>query len=239
VREIRARAQEKRAAPENRAPTALSAQPFPQTMSTSRRLPRPIPGTEPIRRALFIKRWGTLLERPGHGFAPFPECRFAPGALDALFRLGGAGWNLYLVGNEDEVAQGRVLDGEWEAFEQGLNEHLHKLGIPIRRNYVCLDDPANGAGAHRRSSVFRLPDTGLFFHAQQQDNVSLRHSLLVGDSTADLAAGTRAGCRTIGVRTGRACADAQFHVEPDIWTRDLGEALTLVRGSQLSSSRAA
>ncbi|NUP96969.1 MAG: HAD hydrolase-like protein [Planctomycetaceae bacterium] len=208
-------------------------------MSTPRRTPRPIPGTEPIRRALFIKRWGTLLERPAHGFAPFSECHFTAGALDALFRLGGAGWNLYLVGNEDEVAQGRVLDGEWEAFERGLNEHLHKLGIPIRRNYVCVDDPNHGSGAHRKGSVFRLPDTGLFFHAQQQDGISLRHSLLVGDSTVEVAAGTRAGCRTIGVRTGHACADRQFHVEPDIWTRDLTEALALVQRSQLASSRAA
>ena len=208
-------------------------------MSTSRRLPRPIPGTEPLRRALFIKRWGTLLERPVPGFAPFAECRFTAGALDALFRLGGAGWNVYLIGNEDEVAQGRVLDSEWEAFERGLNEHLQQFGIPVQRNYVCVDDPLNGAGVHRKGSVFRLPDTGLFFHAQQQDGISLRHSLLIADSTVELAAGTRAGCRTLGVRTGRACADGQYHVEPDLWTRDLTEALMLVQGSQLASARAA
>lgn len=202
-----------------------------------RRPSAPIPGTQPPPRGLFIDRWGTLLELPEQGFVPFCDVRFAPGALDALFRLGSAGWNFYLIGNEDGVARGRVRDAEWSSFERSLLEHLAGLGIRIQHNYACLEDPHKGVAPHRRNSVFRLPDTGIFFHAQQQDGLQLRHSYVIGDSTLELTAGVRAGCRTIGVATGLACRDAEFDVEPHARVESLTEALELFQHSEMYSVR--
>jgi histidinol phosphatase-like enzyme len=198
-----------------------------------------IPGTEPARRALFLDRWGTLIDLPPGGFAPFLECRIAPGVTDLLFRLSGAGWNLYLIGNEDLVASGRIRDEEWASFERALLEHLQGQGVRILRNYACLENPTDGVGAHKRTSVFRLPDTGIFFHARQNDGVALERSFLVGDSTLEIAAGGRAGLRTVGVATGRACRDGEYVVEPDIRATDLREALEFFLTSDVGSTKAA
>jgi D-glycero-D-manno-heptose 1,7-bisphosphate phosphatase len=207
--------------------------------SAARRSPARIPGTEPARRALFIDRWGTLIDLPPGGFTPFHECRIAPGVTDLMFRLSGAGWNLYLVGNEDAVATGRIRDEEWASFERALLEHLASRGVRIVRNYACLEHPTEGVGPHRKTSVFRLPDTGLFFHARQVDSIDLARSFVIGDSTLEIAAGGRAGLRTLGVATGRRCADGELLVEPDIRATDLREALEFFLTSGAGSTQAA
>ena len=71
----------------------------------------PLPGTQAPKCALFIDRWGTLLEQPEKGWcARFKDAEFSPGALESLFRAHQAGWMIYLIGNEDAVARGRITE---------------------------------------------------------------------------------------------------------------------------------
>src|SRR5262245_26080565 len=100
----------------------------------------PLDGTVPAPRALFIDRWGTLLETPPSGFAGSPlELRFHSGVQDALFRASQAGWILYLIGNEDAVAFGRLAPEAWHEIEKKMLKDLARAGVPIARNYVCLE----------------------------------------------------------------------------------------------------
>jgi histidinol phosphatase-like enzyme len=196
-------------------------------------------------RALFVDRWGTLLlpSPPAtitgkvgakKGWcANFSDIRFVPGGLDALFRAGQQGWTIYLIGNEDAVAGGRWGNASWGRFEEDLMTHLAKQGIAVRRNYACLDRPG-GKGAHDRESVFRLPGTGIFYHAAQMDGVDLSESWVIGDGPLELVAGWRAGCRLAAIRAensaGAPFSDGTFHhenlrVTPDHVLLDLPSAL--------------
>ena len=192
----------------------------------------PLPGAGPPARGLFIDRWGTLLELPEQGYVEqFDDARFTPGALDALFRAGQAGWKLYLLGNEDSVAHGRQAVETWESFEHDLLEHLRSHGIPITRNYACTDDP-EGVPPHTKDSVFFLPNTGALYHAAQVDGIILDQSWVVGDSSLELVAGWRASCRLAGVRTGLAVRDGQFPVDPEILADDLANVLREVTSGE-------
>jgi histidinol phosphatase-like enzyme len=186
----------------------------------------PLAGTGRPARGLFVHRWGTLLARvaPERGSLEFDPALVSSRSSDALFRAQQQGWQVYLIGNEDEVAQGRVGEVAWERFEGALLDHLARQGVRVVRNYACLDHP-EGQGRHRRPSVFLLPDTGIFYHAAQLDGIRLKQSWVIGDTTSTLVAGERAGCRTIGVDTGAGCADGVFEIEPDMQLADLGEAL--------------
>jgi len=198
----------------------------------SRRNLRPIPGTEPSPRALFVDRWGTLLQLPQDGGLPtFDAALFVPGALEALFRAGQAGWSVYLIGNEDAVAHGRATDAEWMTFQGALSAHLRGHGISIDRLYACLDNPA-GQGVHRRDSVFCLPETGVFFHAAQNDGVVLRQCWVIGDSSLELTAGSRAGCRVLGVHTGLGMRDGELDIEPELQSASLSTAIALFLKSE-------
>ncbi len=185
----------------------------------------PLPGTFPDPRALFVDRWGTLLEVPSSGFARDPgEVRFLQGSLDSLFRANQAGWKIYFLGNEDAVAYGKLETSAWQEIEAEMNHRLTGAGIDVSRNYVCLDRP-DGVGEHQGESVYLLPNTGVFYHAAHMDGIDLSRSWVIGDSTLELVAGWRAGLRLASVRTGEALADGVFSVDPELTHDDLAEVI--------------
>lgn len=190
-----------------------------------RRAPRysPLPGTEAPERALFVKRWGTLL-RPAGEWKPFEPELIVSGAVDALFRACQAGWHVYLIGNEEDVAYGRCGDEQWLVFEAALLDHLASQGVHVARCYATLDHP-EGKGSHRRKSVFLLPDTGIFYHALQHDGVCLSESWVIGNATPELAAGERAGCRVARVDQPGGESDPELHVDPQVRAATLVEVL--------------
>jgi len=195
-------------------------------MNASYRSPYPpLEGTVRSPRALFVDRWGTLLQAPPEGYVrAASELRFHPGALDALFRASRAGWRLYLVGNEDAVAFGQLPLAAWEEIEKKMLGELARAGVPIAKNYVCLDHPEGIAG-RRNDSVYQLPNTGPFYHATHNDGIDLGRSWVIGDSTLELVAGWRAGVRMAGVRTGQALQDRAYHVAPEVEEADLAAVL--------------
>ena len=189
-----------------------------------------LPGTEAVQRGIFVDRWGTLLELPENGrCTQFGKASFIQGTLDALFRAQQAGWGLYLIGNEEHVAMGRMARSTWERFEAELLEHLCAHGIDVKRSYACCDHP-EGKGEHRRPSVFCLPDTGLLYHAAQVDGVLLEHSWVVGDGRNELAAGGRAGCGTIAVLSGEGLGSSGLDIEPNLIVPSLSEAVDYLLG---------
>ncbi|MFN0009049.1 MAG: hypothetical protein ACKVXR_14195 [Planctomycetota bacterium] len=197
----------------------------------------PLPGAGRPVRGLFVSRSSVLLSsgfahrsaEPPHGAERALLATFAPEALRMLFRAGQHGWTLYLVGNEDSVARGRVSDSAWEKFEADLMRRLRGEGIPITRHYACVDHP-KGKGKHQRDSVFRFPNTGALYHAAQEDGIELRESWVVSGDTDELAAGWRAGCRTARVGAGPT-RKHELAVEPDLAGNDLARTLAEVFGS--------
>ena len=194
----------------------------------------PLPGTTPDPRGLFIDRWGTLLVPPPRGFARRPEeVVFLEGAVEALFRANQAGWLIYLLGNEEAVAHGRLPEEDWRAVEDTFLTHLANRGVVIQRNYACLDHP-EGIEGHTSDSVYLLPNTGAFYHAFHTDGTELRKSWVIGDSTVELVAGWRAGCRTAAVETGLALSDDTFQVDPEIRGATVCDVLGTLLASEAS-----
>lgn len=190
-------------------------------------LPTPLPGTGLPPRALFISRNGTLLERSATLPARFDPALFSAEALPLLFRARQAGWSLYLIGNEDAVARGRMSDAVWKRFEQGLLEHLAGQGITIQRNYACLDHP-QGKGHHQRDSVFLFPNTGALYHAAQEDGIELSESWVIAGDVDELAAGWRAGMRLAAVAGALQRQSTDIEVETQVRASDLAHGLSEV-----------
>lgn len=185
----------------------------------------PLPGTGVPPRGLFVSRWGALLERPLEGFPrQVTDVRFHTRVLEILFRATQAGWRLYVVGNEDGVARGRVSDATWERFHEGLLAHLRGQGIVLTRAYACVDSP-QGKAPHDKESVFLFPNTGSLYHAAQHDGIELSESWLVSDDVLELAAAWRAGVRTACVGRPGAGPDGELQIEPDLVARGAAEAL--------------
>lgn len=201
--------------------------------------PRPIPGTTAPPRALFVGRWGALLARPP-GAAPgarFDPALVSSGATAMLFRACQAGWSVYLIGNEEAVARGRVSDAAWQRFQADLVGWLAGQGVPVVRDYACLDHP-EGKGGHRQDSVFLFPNTGALYHAAQEDGIELGESWIVSADALELAAGWRAGCRLVRIGSSPRASAGELEVEAEGCARDLASAMReLLAGGATSRRR--
>lgn len=189
---------------------------------------QPIPGTQSSPRGLFVDHWGTLLCTPSAGFAQHPdEVEFSAGALEALFQAKRQGWNIYLIGNEASVTSGQLDFTRWQEVEDHVVNTMHRHGVPIQRNYICIDDP-EGRKPHNKDSVYMLPNTGAMYHATQEDGIVLSASWVIGDGPLELAAGWRAGCRTVGVNMSGVAGEGGLQVEPEVLADDLAHGLSQV-----------
>jgi histidinol phosphatase-like enzyme len=189
----------------------------------------PIPGAGIPPRGLFVDRWGTLLEAPtSEAAAAQAEPRFAGGALDALFTAGQLGWEIYLIGNEESVAFGKLSVDAWREFEQAILARMRAHGVLVKRCYACLDHP-RGVKGRARDSVFLLPNTGILYHAAQFDGISLAHSWVVGDGTLELVSGWRAGCHVAGVGRPATFQRGELSVDPDLVEPTLAAVLGELR----------
>ncbi len=189
----------------------------------------PLVGWGPPPRGVFVDVIGTIvkpLNEEGH-FPHFDGADFYNGVLDALFRVTQSGWSLYLVGNIDSVAFGAQSYGDWKEFQGRLHTHLRSLGIKMCRDYTCVDHP-EGVKGRDRDSVYYLPGTGAMHHAAQADGIKLPLSWVVGDSSTELVAGWRAGCRIAGVRSGNGVKDGAFHVDPELVAETAGPAIQAI-----------
>jgi len=196
----------------------------------SLRLP-PLPGTQRAPRGLFVGRWGALLERSDNPCRGFDDALLAEKAGELLFRATQAGWRLYLVGNEPDVAKGRVSDAAWEAFQQALHAHLTGQGIGVARDYACLDHPQQGKGKHKRESVFRFPNTGALYHAVQEDGIELATSWMVSDDVLELAAASRAGLHTVALAEGPRLSQGPIEVEAERRSPSFADAIATILSS--------
>jgi histidinol phosphatase-like enzyme len=146
--------------------------------------------------------------------------------LEVLFRAGQAGWKIYTIGNEEAVAHGKVSDAHWERFHQAFRAHLAANGIPLARDYSCLDHPS-GKPPHDKESVFWFPNTGVLYHAAQEDGIALSESWLVSDLVTELAAAWRAGAHVAAIQGGTRRGE-ELQVEPEIRARGGFEAVAEV-----------
>jgi histidinol phosphatase-like enzyme len=196
-----------------------------------------IPGTELPRRGLFVGRAGFLPAFSKAAALPRVEAAlFSAADLSSLFRATQAGWTLYLIGNEEPVAQGTLAEETWRVFEAELLAFLAGQGIPVKRDYACLDHP-RGRGKHRRDSVFLFPNTGALYHAAQEDGTELRESWVVARRSSELAAGWRAGCRTAGVGVCAETGPGALHVEPEVAGQSLAETLSRILAADAYARR--
>jgi D-glycero-D-manno-heptose 1,7-bisphosphate phosphatase len=159
-----------------------------------------------------------------------------PYAPDALIRLRKAGFALIVVTNQPAVARGLITEAELRSLHEHLRQLLRQRGADVDAIYVCSHHPDAIVPALRVECDCRKPRPGLLHSAARELDLALSTSFLVGDRASDIAAGARAGCRTVLVRTGKHLAppivspDAFADVRADHACQNLAEATDWILG---------
>jgi D-glycero-D-manno-heptose 1,7-bisphosphate phosphatase len=153
-------------------------------------------GNGALKRAVFLDRDGVVNEavvRDGTPYPPSPrELRTTAGAPDALNALREAGFALFVVTNQPDVARGSRSQADVEAIHARLAGEL-----PLDGFYVCMHDDADRCDC-------RKPLPGLILRAAAEHAIALASSYLIGDRWKDIAAGKSAGVATVFIDHGYA-----------------------------------
>ncbi|MBN1124495.1 MAG: HAD family hydrolase [Sedimentisphaerales bacterium] len=147
-------------------------------------------------RAIFLDRDDTLIEDPGYINHP-SQVKLLPHVCEALIDLRQMGYKLVIVTNQSAVARGIVTEDGLEEIHQRLIGLLRHEGASIDRIYYCPYHPNGIIPEYRKDSDLRKPNPGMLLSAAQEMEIDLEASWMLGNSYRDIAAGMRAGCKTI------------------------------------------
>jgi D-glycero-D-manno-heptose 1,7-bisphosphate phosphatase len=162
-------------------------------------------------RAVFFDRDGTLME-DAHYCGDPAQVRVYPGVTEALRKLKAAGFRLFVITNQSGIGRGLITEEQYRAVQA---EFLRQLGEDlIDASYFCPDAP--GVASTRRK-----PEPGMVLEAAADFDIDLVSSWFVGDKSADIECGRRAGTRTILVLTGYG---AEQQADADLVAKDAVEA---------------
>lgn len=153
--------------------------------------------------AVFLDRDGVLVEDVDL-LVRADQVRILPGVPEALQALKASGFLLVVVSNQAVVARGLATEEDVLLLERDIERRLEACGgVKPDAFFFCPHHPHATVPAYRVDCTCRKPRPGLLLKASVECGIDLVRSYMVGDRRTDVAAGARAGCRTILVETGK------------------------------------
>lgn len=200
-----------------------------------------------MKRAVFIDRDGVLnrmVYEPTHGLLDSPrrpeQVQAIPGAGTFLREIRSSGYFAVVVTNQPGLAKGTLTESELESVNTELARKLAEESGAWDALRFCPHHPGpcpGGNSLYIKSCECRKPAPGMLLEAAREFGIDLRNSWMIGDGLVDVAAGKRAGCKTVLV-TELKWSMAERFIDlaeggPDFVARNLAETLRLIRDGQI------
>ena len=147
-------------------------------------------------KAIFLDRDDTLIEDPGYINSP-EQVKLLDGVPEALIQLKNLGYKLIVVTNQSAVAHGIVTEKVLGEIHERLEQLLADKNAFLDRIYYCPYHPEGVVPKYCKESNSRKPGPGMLLKAADEMDIDLGQSWCVGNSSRDIEAGLRAGCKTI------------------------------------------
>jgi len=137
--------------------------------------------------SVFLDRDGVLnTHLPGAYVRNTAELRIVPGVAIAVRRLNDKHIPVIVVSNQQGVSKGLMTMEDLVSVQKELERRIHdEAGARIDAWYYCTD--LADVNSHRRK-----PQPGMLHEAAEDLNLDLSHSVFIGDSPTDIAAGIAA-----------------------------------------------
>ncbi len=189
-------------------------------------------------KAIFLDRDGTLIEDPGYLSHP-EQVSLLDGAAEALIELRAMGYKLVVVSNQSGIARGILSENDLEEIHDRLRQLLAEKGAYLDQIYYCPYHPDGVVSKYRKESEWRKPNPGMLLAAADEMGIDLSQSWSIGDSSRDVEAGLRAGCKTILISryTRNKSAYVEPHTpKPDYKSVNVKEAVNIIKQYHRSSN---
>jgi D-glycero-D-manno-heptose 1,7-bisphosphate phosphatase len=148
--------------------------------------------------AVFIDRDGTINQEKNYLYR-IKDWEWITGSIEAIKSFNDAGMLVIVVSNQAGVARGKYNEHDIEKLHAYVNDELSRFEAKIDAYYYCPHHPDFGV---TRTCSCRKPLPGLIMQAQQDFDIDLDRSYMVGDKISDIHAGEAAGVKPLMVLTG-------------------------------------
>ncbi len=134
------------------------------------------------------------------------------------------------ITNQSVVARNLCTIEELQVIHNKMETDLGAEGAKLDAIYFCPHHPDKGYP--EENPVFKVececrkPKPGMLLQAANDYHIDLAKSFMIGDSRRDIEAGKRAGCTTIGVRSGYGQKNAD--IAPDYMFDNLEQAVNFI-----------
>lgn len=175
----------------------------------------------PIRRAVFLDRDGTVVEDVGYLTDP-SQLKLLPGTIDGI-RLLQDQFLIVMVTNQSAVARGLLDEEGLLSIHQELATTLYSHGAFLDAIYACPHHP------DRVQCHCRKPQPGMLIRARDDFDIQLGSSFMIGDKGSDILAGQQAGvAATVLIASHKADSGLPLNATPTYVASNLFEAAQLI-----------
>lgn len=184
-----------------------------------------------MRRPIFLDRDGVLNVDISPYVCSTRDLSLFPWTISSLRKLHEAGFELFVVSNQQGVAKGLYTLEELDRINSILSDAAAAAGAPIRKIYCCT-------APKRENHPWRKPAPGMIFAARDEFGLNLDGAFLVGDKWSDIECAVRAGVRPLLVHSGvTAPGEAEgWQHRPEAEFTDLRGAVEYVLNSEIKKS---
>lgn len=172
---------------------------------------------------IFLDRDGVINEDISPYVTSLDQLKVFPWTGAALGRLCAAGYDIYVVSNQQGVALGITPPELLEEANKHILEAIAPHGATIKKFYYCT---AHDGENH----PWRKPSCGMLLAAAAEFDFNPAGAFMIGDKDTDLIAGVGAGCRPLLVLSGVTAEEevALLEVQPEAVFPNLSEAVDFV-----------
>ena len=175
---------------------------------------------------IFLDRDGVIIRKAPEGeyITQWAEVEFLSGSIEAIACLHRFGLKVIIVTNQRGVATGKIPVSSLEEIHNKMRAVITDRGGVVSAIYCCTHDISE-------SCLCRKPKPGMLLRAAKEFSLNLADCWMVGDTTVDIEAGKRAGCKTALIT--QAAELTNLTEEPDV----RAESLEIFAQQILASSR--
>lgn len=157
---------------------------------------------------------------------PYCSCpedfEMLPGVKEGILLLNKSGFKVIVVTNQSGIARGYFTEKVLAEIHHKMRCDLAEHGAHIDAIYYCPHHPDDKCAC-------RKPGIDMLLEAASHLNIDLNESCVIGDSTADIEMGRKAGCKTFLVSpTFQKPASDQPHAGQDFTVSDVLSAVRII-----------
>lgn len=146
-----------------------------------------------MKKGIFLDRDGVINEVLSHRvkFVNKPqEFHLLNGVGEAIRLLNEKEFPVFVVTNQGGVGLGYMKETALDAIHKKMEQDLARFGAKVDDIAYCPHKPKAGCRC-------RKPEAQMLMDLAEKHDISLPDSIMVGDREPDIAAGKKAGCKTV------------------------------------------